>query len=549
MDLNSQKARPHYLTIVTRLVFLVTLLSDVTASQAKLANADKKGLYVVSIDEVLLLKDDEVDLATAALILSEQWSDVVHGLRYRRELDAMAEEIKKRLQARRLRANFRAIPVINEYLFEELGYAAVADAKDPNDLFLHSVMDRRRGYCLSLSTLYLALGERLGLPLYGVVVPGHFFVRYDSRSIRFNIECTAGGGQQNDKHYVEKFQVPAHHDRLYMENLTKKQTLGCLFNNFGVVYLETGQPKFALLALDLAARINPKLSEARSNLSIVLHGQGQNEDALEQLMQALNNNPNDPSVHRELGRAYLKREDYTLAHRSILRSLELDPKNADTYVLQAEVYAAQEQHRKARESLNEALQFDPKHAYAQMRLGHLFYTLENYQGAIRVYREAKRLDDKSFRLEANYWIANCYSELGWTDLAVQAYQDVLADQPESFTAAYNLGQLYAQQQKYSQAIDYFKQAIAVDPKKAGVHYNLAVCYAETDQPDLAHQAFASALDADPRMGLAHYGIAVSYYNQQQFQMAWEHVERARELGFEVPPDTLKQMGARVGVTP
>ncbi len=549
MDLMSRMARSRLGTLALRLVFLAVLLSAVTDGQAKLANADKKGLYVSSIDEVLLLKDGEVDLATAALILSEQWSDVVHGLRYRRELDAMAEEIKKRLRARKLRTNFKAIPVINEYLFEELGFTAVADAKDPNDLFLHSVMDRRRGYCLSLSTLYLALGERLGLPLYGVVVPGHFFVRYDSRSIRFNIECTAGGGQQNDKHYIEKFRVPARHDRLYMENLTKKQTLGCLFNNFGVVYLETGQPKFALLALDLAARINPKLSEARSNLSIALHGQGQNEDALEQLKQALDNNPNDPSVHRELGRAYFKRKDYTLAQRSILRSLELDPEEPDTYVLHAEVYAAQEQYRKARESLDEALRLDPKHAYAQIRLGHLFCTLENYQAAIRAYREAKHLDDTAFRLEANYWIANCYSELGWTDRAVQAYQDVLADQPASFIAAYNLGQLYAQEQKFSQAIDYFKQAIEVNPKKAGVHYNLAVCYAETDQPDLAHQAFASALDADPGMGLAHYGIAVSYYNQQQYQMAWEHVARARELGFEVPPDTLKQMGARVGVTP
>jgi len=526
-----------------------TALSECTPCQAKLANADKRGLYVSSIDEVLLLKDDEVDLATSALILSEQWSDVVHGLRYRRELDAMAEEIKKRLQEQKLRANFRAIPVINDYLFKELGYTAVKDAKDPNDLFLHSVMDRRKGYCLSLSTLYLALGERLGLPLYGVVVPGHFFVRYDSRSIRFNIECTAGGAQQNDSHYIKKFRVPEHHDRLYMENLTKKQTLGCLFNNFGVVYLETGRPKFALLALDLAARINPKLSEARSNLSIVLHEQGENEGALEQLKQALNNNPNDPAVHRELGRAYFKRKDYSQALRSILRSLELDPESPDTYVLQAEVYAAQEYYRKAKESLNEALRLNPKHAYAQLRLGHLYHALQNYQQAIRAYREALRLDSDAFRVEANYWLANCYAELGWTDDAVQAYKQVLTYQPDSYIAAYNMGQLYAQQKKYAQAIPYFKQAVESKPEKAGAHYNLAVCYAETAQPDLAHQAFASALDADPQMGIAHYGIAVSYYNQQEFQMAWEHIDRARELGFDVPRDTLIQIAARVGVAP
>jgi tetratricopeptide (TPR) repeat protein len=524
-------------------------LFGIDVSQANLANAGKRGLYVSSIDEVLQLRDSEVDLATAALILSEQWSDGVHGLRYRRELDAMAEEIKTRLQERKLRANFKAIPVINEYLFNELGYTAVSDAEDPNDLFLHSVMDRRQGYCLSLSTLYLALGERLGLPLYGVVVPGHFFVRYDSRSIRFNIECTARGAQQNDSHYIEKFNVPEHHDRLYMENLTKKQTLGCLFNNFGVVYLETGQPKYALLALDLAARINPKLAEARSNLSIALQEQGQEDDALEQLLRALENNPNDPAVHRELGRAYFKRKNYAQALRSIVHSRELDPENADTFVLQGEVYAAQKHYRKARESYDEALRLDPEHAYAQIRLGHLFYALENYQGAVRAYQQALRLDKGPLRVEAHYWMASAYTELGWTDYAVKSYQQVLDLQPASFVAAYNLGQLYAKQKSYAEAIDYFKQAIEINPQKAGVHYNLAVCYAETDRPDRAHQSFADALDVDPQMGLAHYGIAISYYNRQAFQMAWEHLDRARDLGFDVPADTLKQMAARVGVTP
>ncbi|MHC4759552.1 MAG: transglutaminase family protein, partial [Planctomycetota bacterium] len=36
-------------------------------------------------------------------------------------------------------------------------------------MFLHTVMDKKQGYCLSLSILYLSIGERLGLPLYGVV--------------------------------------------------------------------------------------------------------------------------------------------------------------------------------------------------------------------------------------------------------------------------------------------------------------------------------------------------------------------------------------------
>ena len=171
-----------------------------------LANEGKSGLYARSIEQVLRLRDEDVDLARAALIISEKWSDLVYGRRYMSKLDNMALEIRARLEKKNLKANYHAIPIINEYLFEELGFSTVADANNPEDLFLHSVLDNKRGYCLSLSILYLSLGERLGIPLYGVVVPGHFFVRYDSRSTRFNIETTARGATGlTDKNYIEKY--------------------------------------------------------------------------------------------------------------------------------------------------------------------------------------------------------------------------------------------------------------------------------------------------------------------------------------------------------
>ena len=89
--------------LLARLCCLGFALLAATPLQAKLANDGSRGLYVRSIDEVLNLPDDDVDLGTAALIISEEWSDVVHGLRYRDKLDEMAEEIKKRLRPSRPR--------------------------------------------------------------------------------------------------------------------------------------------------------------------------------------------------------------------------------------------------------------------------------------------------------------------------------------------------------------------------------------------------------------------------------------------------------------
>ncbi len=265
--------------LLTTAVFLIAAQTGPIAFGSRLANAGKAGLYVRSLDEVLRLQDDEVDLATATLIASEYWSDIVAGRRYLEQLDAMAQEIRSRLRQQRLQVNYRAIPVINQYLFDELGFKAIPHADDPNDLFLHSVMDRRQGYCLSLSVLYLSLAERLGLKVYGVVVPGHFFVRFDDGRTRFNIETTSGGATSTDEHYIEKFQVPTDRQTIYMKNLTKRQTLGCFFNNLGTVYNDIGDTDTAMLALERAVAINPTLSESRANLGNIYLQKHRIEDA------------------------------------------------------------------------------------------------------------------------------------------------------------------------------------------------------------------------------------------------------------------------------
>ena len=187
---------------------LILCIAKPAPGAEQLANAGKNGLYAKSLDQVLRLTPEEVDLATAVLIVSERWSGLVPGRTHLETLDNMAIEVRRRLEEKGLKANYRAIPIINEYLFTELAYKPLKEADDPNDLFLHTVLDKGKGYCLSLSVMYLSLGERLGLPLYGVVVPGHFFVRYDDGRVRFNIETTSKGAVAPDEHYMKKFNVP-----------------------------------------------------------------------------------------------------------------------------------------------------------------------------------------------------------------------------------------------------------------------------------------------------------------------------------------------------
>lgn len=69
------------------------------------------------------------------------------------------------------------------------------------DATLAATVLRHRGNCLSTSTLYVLVGQELGLPIRLVIVPGHAFVRWDDGAARINIETTAGGVEVPDEQY------------------------------------------------------------------------------------------------------------------------------------------------------------------------------------------------------------------------------------------------------------------------------------------------------------------------------------------------------------
>jgi regulator of sirC expression with transglutaminase-like and TPR domain len=79
--------------------------------------------------------------------------------------------------------------VINRVLFHEWGFRGnVEQFTDPMNSFIDKVLMRRKGIPISLSVLYLLVGERLGLPLEPVGLPGHFVVGCYADEVPFFID-------------------------------------------------------------------------------------------------------------------------------------------------------------------------------------------------------------------------------------------------------------------------------------------------------------------------------------------------------------------------
>jgi len=530
--------------VVVGFVGLLVLLPCAAFGQRlRLANAGKMGLNVTSLEQVLRLPDEQIDLATATLIASEYWSDMVAGRRYLDELDAMAMEIMTRLHRQRVPMDSRAIPVINQYLFDELGFETISHADDPNDLFLHSVMDRRQGYCLSLSILYLAIGERLGLDLYGVVVPGHFFVRYDNGRVRYNIETTSNGACPPDEHYRTKFSVPENgRDSIYMRNLNKRQSLGCFFNNLGNVYSEIGDIDTAMLALERAVMINPTLSESLANLGNIYLQKNRVNDAIRRYRAALELNPGDPKTYNNLGNAYMAIEELNAAASAYRQAIQLDPNFVDAYRNMALLLTRQERYSQALAQLNLALALDNENAQIYNQRGELYYRMHEYEKGLAQFRRAAELKPDS--AEARYGLGICYGGLKQTDEEIQSYTQALALKPTMLAAMVDLGTAYFNQGQYDLAIQYYRQAMASKPDDSRILFNLGSAYLKKEQWDLAVQVYLQVVRMDPKTGDAYHALAYAFYMLGNYDQAWSHANAAQRLGTKVPEDLLNAIQNR-----
>lgn len=527
-------------------ITVLLVLSPLAAlgQRMRLANAGKAGLNVTSLEQVLRLSDDQVDLATAALIASEYWSNMVAGRRYLEELDAMAAEIQGRLRQQRISPDSRAIPVINQYLFEELGFKTISHANDPNDLFLHSVMDRRQGYCLSLSVLYLSVAERVGLDLHGVVVPGHFFVRYDSDRIRYNIETTSNGASPPDEHYRVKFNVPENgRSSIYMKNLNKRQTLGCFFNNLGNVYGEIGDADTAMSVLEQAVAINPTLSESHANLGNIYLQKDRVNDAVEQYRAALNLNPGDPKTYNNLGNAYMAIDELNAAATSYRQAIQLDPNFVDVYRNMAMLLTRQERYSQAMSQLNHALTIDSENVQIYNQLGELYYRMQEYDKGLLQFRKAVNLKPDS--AEAYYGLGICYGGLSQTAEEIQSYSQALMLKPTMLGALVDLGTAYFNQGNYDLAILYYRQAVAAKPGDSRILFNLGSAYLKKNEYDMAVKAYLQVVKMDPKTGDAHHALAYSFYMLGNYDQAWSHANTAKRLGTQVPEDLFKAIESRV----
>ncbi|MEU8137862.1 SirB1 family protein [Streptodolium elevatio] len=125
-----------------------------------------------------VVRDDPVDLAEACLLMGAEVDPSLDPGPGLAELDRLAAAVAAKLTAPAEDTEpTRAAAVLALVLGARAGFGgAQADYADLRSSLLHEVLRRRRGLPILLSVVWTEVGRRVGLPVHGIALPGHFVV-------------------------------------------------------------------------------------------------------------------------------------------------------------------------------------------------------------------------------------------------------------------------------------------------------------------------------------------------------------------------------------
>ena len=194
-----------------------------------------------------------------------------------------------------------AVAALSQFIFEEKGFVREVDDSDIRFMLLPWVIRHRKGSCLGLAGLYLVLARDLNLPIHGVLVPGHFFLRLQQKSSRVNIELLRKGERMPDEWYKEKWPFEGKPEA-YLRTLSDQETLAVFHFNLGNARREALHLDYAIRSYQQATSLFGTFAEAHASLGLSHQVRGDKQAAEKAYLRARELQPGLPGLEHNLAR-------------------------------------------------------------------------------------------------------------------------------------------------------------------------------------------------------------------------------------------------------
>ena len=432
------------------------------------AHPDPRAGLSKELQDYLRLPERALDLGQGALLISREEHPELDVAAKLKVLDALGERLTSALT--KAGTPRERLDALKRLLFEEERYR-LPEKDDAAAFLLSDVLELKRGNCLGLSVLCLALAERAGLggKLFGVPIPsrrsgaGHLLVRYSDGTAAINFDAVEQGAEHPNAHYEKLFELkPADLQGGYiLGNASKKDVLNLLLVNLGGARVEAGQALKARPILELAVLCKPEYAPAHVNLGAACFSLGDLEGAARAFKRALELDSGSVGGRLGLAGVCLRLGQVERAEEEAMTVEALEPENAQAKSLLANVHLARGEFRAARVALAAVVRSAPKDQQARCNLGTACRLGGEFAEAEQVFREALGLD------------------------------------PQYADARYGLGEVLRSMGRAKEAADEFAAALKLDPGHVPTQLALAQTARQSGDLRAASAAYECILKKQP----------------------------------------------------
>lgn len=167
---------------------------------------------------------------------------------------------------------------LSTFLFEEVGFSGNAeDYGDPRNSFLNEVLNRRLGIPITLSIIYTFVANVIGIPAYGVALPGHFIVGIHDEEMEHWFDPFHGGRQLSlvDCAFLVRatvgYEGPL--EAAWFVPAPPREIIGRLLNNLRITYVRQQRWQEAILVIEQLRLVQPAIPEHLRDLGLLHYRQ------------------------------------------------------------------------------------------------------------------------------------------------------------------------------------------------------------------------------------------------------------------------------------
>jgi regulator of sirC expression with transglutaminase-like and TPR domain len=252
---------------------VVFLLPNLHAAASHAASQPDSSSPAAFVGALLDAADGSASFAELQLAIDKSVDPAVDLDAAHAELDSMVAIVKRMLATippEAASTSLEKMKALRTFIYESgwwndhrpFGY----DMDDPlgqknfHSRLLSHYIDTRKGNCVSMPTLFLVLGERLGLRVTLSTAPLHVFVKWTNDAGQtFNLETTSGAGGTRDSYYRERMPMTdeAIANGVYMKTLSRKETVAVMATTLLDDLLRTGRNDEAIAVADALLEAYP----------------------------------------------------------------------------------------------------------------------------------------------------------------------------------------------------------------------------------------------------------------------------------------------------